>query len=420
MAGRVVHSKVSGKPNPTDTTKIGGADWDADHTITGLTIGSDIQAHSANLDALASVVPGVNKVPYFTGAGTADVADLAVIAAAAPFDALSSNGLQVNGSFEVDQEHCGNSVSFGAGTVESYVVDFFRVYKSGTMQLTAQQTASVFRGYKKELKVTITTAQASIGSDSLGIKSFISGRRFSRLKWGTADALPVTIGFWAKSSVSGTVAVTIANSASSSSVSGSVSIASAGVPQWCTVTLAGVTSGTWLDDDGIGAQLLVVLAAGGGNINRAATNGNTFEIAGLVVLPNSVAPPSLYSSLIMRPYDEELLRCQWLYRKTFPVDTAVATGSGYVGSIMYQARTAAANPWFHWHIFGTMRAAPTVTFYNPVSANNKWYNATNAADSGAATPYYISNQQLVLGNAQVAGDAVSNLIAIHATFDSRW
>lgn len=41
----------------------------------GLTIGSDVQANSLQLTALANTVSGADRLPYFTGVGTADVAN---------------------------------------------------------------------------------------------------------------------------------------------------------------------------------------------------------------------------------------------------------------------------------------------------------------------------------------------------------
>lgn len=71
MSPRITHSKVSGKPNPTDTTKVGGNDWDADHVITGLDIGTDVQAHDTTLDALAAFDSNGILVQYGTDQFTA-------------------------------------------------------------------------------------------------------------------------------------------------------------------------------------------------------------------------------------------------------------------------------------------------------------------------------------------------------------
>ncbi len=68
-------NKLAAGTNISLTETNPGADEDVTVAVTGLVIGTNVQAHDADLTALAGLTSAANKIPYFTGSETADMLD---------------------------------------------------------------------------------------------------------------------------------------------------------------------------------------------------------------------------------------------------------------------------------------------------------------------------------------------------------
>ncbi len=121
-----------------------------------------------------------------------------------------------------------------------------------------------------------------------------------------------------------------------------------------------------------------------------------------------------------QPVAMELVAVQRHYQKSFAVDTNPATNVGVnTGEARGIAGKAGAAAEFIPIQFPTrMRAAPSVTFYNPAAANAVMRDVTGAVDCAAATATGASEVNVYSTGNGNAATAVGNLIAVHYTADA--
>jgi hypothetical protein len=224
----------------------------------------------------------------------------------------------INGDMRIDQRNAGAAVTSG------YPVDRFQVVISTDGAFSGQQDSSVPAGFNTSVKLTTTTADASLGATQFyAFRHRVEGFNVADLNWGTANAKTVTLSFWTRSSLTGTFGGVLRNSANDRSYPFIYSISSANTWEYKTITVAGDTSGTWLTTNGIGLQIDFGLGVGStysgtagawagslyisatGAVSVIGTLNATWYITGVQLEVGSVATP-----FERRPFGAELVLCQ--------------------------------------------------------------------------------------------------------------
>lgn len=272
----------------------------------------------------------------------------------------------INGDMRIDQRNAGASVSIDGTT--SYTVDRWSGSDATDGVFTLQQNTSAPAGFVNSLKFTTTTADASLGATQYAfIQQPIEGTNISDLAWGSASAKTVTLSFWVRSSLTGTFAGSLRNSATNRSYPFTYTISVADTWEQKTITIAGDTSGTWLTTTGIGIYVAFGLGVGstfsgtagawaGANYVSATgatsvigTLNATFYITGVQL---EVGPSA--TSFDYRPYGTELMLCQ-RYCSVWRATTATQSYSNAAAIGATDIRAAVQYP-------VEMRAAPTITY----------------------------------------------------------
>ena len=283
---------------------------------------------------------------------------------------------------QIDQRNAGASVTNSSSGIPTYILDRWGTVASQASKFTIQQNAGSVTppvGFINYLGVTSSSAYSRLSTDYFGIVQPIEGLNISDLDWGS-NAKTITLSFWVRSSLTGTFAGRLANSASNRSYVFTYSISSANTWEQKTVTITGDTTGTWLTTNGVGIAVWFDLGSGSnyqttagswqaGNYAATSsstsvvgTNGATFYLTGVQLEVGSTA-----TSFDYRPYGTELQLCQRYYQLSDTSPSVTVQYGGWIGTV-YPSGTQA----FGLGVFkATMRAAPSVTFYDETGAAGK-------------------------------------------------
>jgi hypothetical protein len=239
--------------------------------------------------------------------------------------------LIINGAMAVDQRHEGASFTIVNGnTLTGYISDRFRINETSSAVMTGQRVADAPVGFEYSSKLTVTTADASLGSTEFHrVIQPIEGKNISHLNWGTSNAKTLTLTFYVKSSLTGQYYISVFNNAADRTLLKGYTISSANTWEKKTITIIGDQTGTWLTTNAVGIHLMWSLGTGStyqsntldayqagffmaksDQVNLAATNSSTWQLTGVQLEVGDVATPFEHRSI-----GDKLAACQRYYQQ---------------------------------------------------------------------------------------------------------
>ena len=312
----------------------------------------------------------------------------------ATFDNLSApqaigDNRIINGDMRIDQRN--NGVN---GTANGYTVDRWTVSKrieaSKITQLRQPRAPAYWRSSllvsHTHLYFTTTTAFTPAAADNFFFQQPIEAEFVSDLSFGSANASPVTLSFWAFCSASGTYSGALCNASSGPTRCYPFNFSIPVGNTWTKIalTIPGDTSGTW-PVTGAGAGMSLRFDLGSGSNYRAtagawasgnfvgatgaagivATGGLSLYLTGVKLEIGSVATPFNRQSLAKSMAD-----CQRYYQ----VYTGITFG-GYSGAGSFNMYAPLTIP--------AMRANPTINF-----SSTSYSNSSGVSVQGASTSFF--------------------------------
>jgi len=314
----------------------------------------------------------------------------------APIEALAASGMQVNGSFEVAQEFgLGTIVAVPSGTAKHVIDGCWQFYPSNVATFNARQSYAYpaaanggLTGMTCCLNIYTTGAATPANNDLFVLQHKIEGWRTTRFRFGTPNAIPITVGFWFAGDATGTVGVSVRNADSSRSYVANVAVNATGTWEYKTVTIPGCTDGTWNYDIGVGMNIGLCFGATGtgfqatpntwvatnavwtsSQTNFFAVGNNDIWLTGFTVMPASLALTGSKMRYAMRPFDQELTLCQRYFEKSYNYDLAPGTvDSSGVETMTVDGLTSVSRVWQKDVRFKVpKRTSPTITLYSDVT-----------------------------------------------------
>ncbi len=337
---------------------------------------------------------------------------------------LSWRNRAMNGDMVVNQRQAVSTTSDSG-----YPVDRWRIRRPAGGLFTGAQSTTAPPGFKYSFAWTSNSGTTPGATEVAAIVHIIEGTSVYDLKWGTADALPITISFWVRASLTGTYAVNVTNATNDPNniwYLATYTVSSANTWERKVITVPGATFGTWLTNES--GALAMSFDLGAGSTLRT-TTVNTWSSGAVATRSLSTAPNvvgttgatffltgvQLEQGTVATPFEQiwaetQLQLCQRYYFRINPVASSPLPFYGQI-SVQFQGvtNTPRATIWYPQ----TMRSAPTVTALN--IAQYGLPTSQPAATPGAVSVGTLSAGINLSGFTQTSTSTIRALTATNTT-----
>ena len=238
----------------------------------------------------------------------------------------------INGDGNIDQRSDGSSTTPGVGATN--FIDRWKMNVFGSGRLTIGKNYGAISspdGFVSYIGMKTTTTSTPGVNDYNFLSQVIEGVNTIDLQWGTANAKPLALSFWAYSSLTGTFGGSIRNYGTyNRTYPFTYTISSSNTWEKKTVVISGDTTGTWTTSHLFGIEIIFTIANGtgyqatpfawaagnytgpsGSLVNLIGTLNATLYLTGIQAEIGSVATP--YER---RNYGHEFALCQRYYQIT--------------------------------------------------------------------------------------------------------
>ena len=351
-----------------------------------LTEGSDggnetlaVALNSAKLTAIDGLA--VTDGNFVVGNGSTFVAENGATARTSlGIGQIGSKNLLINGGMNVWQRS-----TSATGITSSGYHSADRIYTAvsnhGTYTMARSTTVPTGQGFGYSWSIDCTSSDTSLAADAhVMVSQPIEGQNLQRVKKGTSSADSLTLSFWIRSNLTGTLTAELYDTDNTRQISQTFTISSADTWEKKEITFAGDTTGAFNNDNGASLYFEIHLAAGSNltsgslntswasatnanrvsssNINIASSTSNELLLTGVQLEQGTAA-----TDFEFEPYDMILQKCQRYLYMSQEYGSSITLGSAVVDIATWHTYFSAANAAeiANFHYPTTMRANPTIT-----------------------------------------------------------